>query len=320
MHAVPIRRLVLRVYAFLGSMRQTARVCSVSVASISRWLRRIEPLPYSGRTPMLSDAIVDSVQTFLTSATRFSSLEVVQFLEDKWKINASRQLAHCIVRRLGFTFKRTRKRYIGGKVHTATQSFFDSFDDSRSRGGCLVAVDESGFDQRVRPVYGYSFRGSQAIASVAPCKDRRRYNLLMAIHESGDSVSVLSDCPTTGESFASFISQLPYPAGTTVLLDNAAIHKTRRVRYIAALKGYRLLFTPPYSPEFNPIEMVFGVVKNAFYKARYHDKFRDDLKGVVERCVHEHATPTTIQGCFSHVTGLIRRRAHVAMGPQVTDA
>ena len=51
---------------------------------------------------------------------------------------------------------------------------------------------------------------------------------------------------------------MPPALWATILLDNAAIHKTPSVRAACQDKGYRLLFTPPYSPEFNPIEMVFG--------------------------------------------------------------
>ena len=38
------------------------------------------------------------------------------------------------------------------------------------------------------------------------------------------------------------------------------------VKQTIADKGYVALFVPPYSPEFNPIELVFGVIKNSFYR------------------------------------------------------
>jgi transposase len=41
----------------------------------------------------------------------------------------------------------------------------------------------------------------------------------------------------------------------------------------ASMKGYGLLFIPPYTPEANPIELIFGVLKNAYYKLRYQPDF-----------------------------------------------
>lgn len=65
-----------------------------------------------------------------------------------------------------------------------------------------------------------------------------------------------------GPRFANSINDLPFPRGTVLVLDNASIHKCAIARKISADKGYKLLFTPPYTPEFNPIEMMFGIIKN----------------------------------------------------------
>ena len=66
------------------------------------------------------------------------------------------------------------------------------------------------------------------------------------------------------------------------MLDNASIHKTQDLRAVVLNKGYHLLFTPPYSPEFNPIELVFGQIKNAFYKSRKGSDFniRENIKSL----------------------------------------
>ncbi len=69
-------------------------------------------------------------------------------------------------------------------------------------------------------------------------------------------------------------------------------------------KGFDPLFMPPYSPEYNPIELVFGVIKNSFYRLRYSDGF-SSLLDATRRCVQEKTTPSTIRGCFGHVERLI---------------
>jgi transposase len=304
MYMTPFREAVLRVYSFFGSMRKTAAICGVSVASVSRWSKQLAPKQRVARSVTLGDAIVESVGIFLRSRLCCSSLDVVQFIRETWRIDVSRQLAHCVIRRLGFTYKRTRKRGGGAVIRKATTEFLTAFQRAAA-AGTLVSVDESGFDQRCRPVYGYAPSGSLAIAEVIPCRDRRRYNLLMALHASGSHVYTLRDVTTTGDAFADFLDSLPYPPATTLLLDNAAIHRTARVREVAGRKGYALLFTPAYSPEYNPIELVFGSIKNAFYRERYSPQFGHDLRGAVERCVALRATPQTVRGSFDHVARLV---------------
>jgi transposase len=133
----------------------------------------------------------------------------------------------------------------------------------------------------------------------------------MAIHgTSGASHRVITANPVNGTTFSQFILGLPFGNGTVVLLDNAAIHKTALVRAAAMVKGFTLLFMPPYSPEFNPIELVFGVIKKAFYAARYDHGPTYDLLRTVESASLHHSNARTIVGCFRHVNGIIRQAWH----------
>jgi len=84
-------------------------MCGVSAASISRWAKQLHPKKRLFPRPVTSDALVASVDSFMRSKTRCSSREVVDHILTTWEITISRQLAHCIIRRLGFTFKRIRK-------------------------------------------------------------------------------------------------------------------------------------------------------------------------------------------------------------------
>ena len=62
----------------------------------------------------------------------------------------------------------------------------------------------------------------------------------------------------------------PYPARYSVLiLDNASIHKSQYLRVICEEKGIRLEFLPPYSPDFNPIEIAFSTIKQYLQRNRY---------------------------------------------------
>ena len=206
------------------------------------------------------------------------------------------------------SFKRTRKRGRSKlKDKFDMQSFFATFEEAYSNN-TLVAIDESGFDQRAVPLYAYAPRGVPAIVEWSTCPDHRRYSLLMSIHQSGHSLNHIYSDPINGDSFADFISSLHYPRGTTLLLDNASIHKTRRVREIATNNGYNLLFTPPYCPEYNPIELVFGIVKKYFYSLRYSAKGYQ-LLDAIEEAIDAKASVKHVNNCFKHVHSIISQEA-----------
>jgi transposase len=71
-----------------------------------------------------------------------------------------------------------------------------------------------------------------------------------------------------GITFLEYFKELNLKRQTIVLLDNASIHKTKELREYCKDRDIELLFTPPYSPWFNPIELYFSNVKRQYYKTQ----------------------------------------------------
>lgn len=57
--------------------------------------------------------------------------------------------------------------------------------------------------------------------------------------------------------------------GQTVIMDNASFHKNHKTRELIEAAGCKLLYLPPYSPDLNPIENVWAVIKS-YYKTFKH--------------------------------------------------
>jgi len=51
------------------------------------------------------------------------------------------------------------------------------------------------------------------------------------------------------------------PAGSVIILDNASWHRRKVLTALAEAAGCRIIFLPPYSPDFNPIEQVWAILK-----------------------------------------------------------
>ena len=304
MYPIAFREAAIRVYVFLGSLRKAAAALGIGVASLCRWVQHLTPCERASIPVKMSVVIQESIHAFMKADTCLSAVSVVDHVKQRFGVQISRQLAHSVIRRLGYTYKRTRKRGHSLRVHAALPIFLKRF---MAVEGILVAVDESGFDQRATPVYGYAPSGQHAIVKFRPCSDRRRWSLLMAVSSDGSHSYTLDHGSVKGDAFAAFIASLPHPSGTTILLDNASIHKTKSVVKAAADKGYSFLFTPPYCPEYNPIELVFGVVKQAFYKLRYSSTFPTgpSIRPAIVQSVAAGASRSGVAGSFRHVRRLV---------------
>ncbi|RWM40544.1 MAG: transposase, partial [Mesorhizobium sp.] len=89
-----------------------------------------------------------------------------------------------------------------------------------------------------------------------------------------------------GSAFLAYAEQVLAPElhpGDIVVMDNLPAHKISGVREAIEKLGARLLFLPPYSPDFNPIEMAFSKLKALLRKAA--TRTIDELWSVVANCL-----------------------------------
>ena len=78
------------------------------------------------------------------------------------------------------------------------------------------------------------------------------------------------DGPIDRNAFETYVNKVLVPELTTgdiVVMDNLSSHKGTRVREMIEAAGAKLLYLPPYSPDFNPIEMAFSKLKALLRKA-----------------------------------------------------
>jgi transposase len=103
-----------------------------------------------------------------------------------------------------------------------------------------------------------------------PHGHRKTTTLVAGLRLDGMVAPMVLDGPINGEWFEAYVAQVLLPtlrAGDVVIMDNLSSHKRVSVREMIEAKGARLRFLPPYSPDFNPIEMAFSKLKALLRKA-----------------------------------------------------
>jgi DDE superfamily endonuclease len=155
--------------------------------------------------------------------------EIVEEIKTSFQMTISKQLVHLIIKRLGYSFKRIRKRGQSKKKDQLIVEFKNAYKQIPA-GTRIFAIDESGFDNRPLPIYGYALRGQQAILEYKPSTDRKHYSLLMGITNDGSKNYTIFDVSVNSYLFNEFIESLDVPEGSYILLDNASIHKSKYLK------------------------------------------------------------------------------------------
>jgi len=107
------------------------------------------------------------------------------------------------------------------------------------------------------------------------------------------------DSAMNGPAFLAYVEQVLAPTlspGDIVVMDNLPAHKPAAVREAIEATGADLLFLPPYSPDFNPIEMAFSKLKSFLKKTAARTK--EDLWDAIGRGI-DTFTPTECQNYFA---------------------
>ncbi len=133
----------------------------------------------------------------------------------------------------------------------------------------LVFIDETGASTKMTRAYGRSLRGQRCVASI-PYGHWKTTTFTAGLRLNGMVAPMELDGPMFGDAFIAYIEQVLVPElakGDIVVMDNLPAHKVTGVKQAIENAGASLLYLPPYSPDFSPIEMAFAKLKAHLKKA-----------------------------------------------------
>ncbi|MGO6703129.1 IS630 family transposase, partial [Rhizobium ruizarguesonis] len=137
----------------------------------------------------------------------------------------------------------------------------------------LIFIDETGLSTKMARLRGRAIRGERCRAGV-PHGHWKTTTFTGALRLTGMTAPFVYDGAMNGNVFLAYVEQVLLPTlqtGDVVVMDNLPAHKTAGVRDAIERAGAKLMFLPPYSPDFNPIENAFSKLK-AMLRARAERK------------------------------------------------
>lgn len=268
---------------------------------------RSRPGPGKLITPPIRRALHDQL---LHQSDLFLS-EMVAFLQREFQVEVSPETVRRELVAMGWSRKITRR--VAQERNAELRDFY-LHTISAFHSYQLIFVDESSCDRRC----AFRRRG-WAPRGVTPVQTARfqrgpHYQILPAYTQEGILLSRVYEGTTDATIFTNFIEQLlhhcqPFPQPRSVLImDNASILHSQQVRDLCAAAGVQLVFLPPYSPDLNPIELWFSVLKNRIKQVwlAHTDDPTLDFRALLEQCVDTISLDVvTAEGHFRHANILV---------------
>lgn len=133
----------------------------------------------------------------------------------------------------------------------------------------LVFIDETGTSTNMARLRGRARRGERLVGKI-PHGHWKTTTFVAGLRSDALTAPCVIDGPMNGNTFLAYVEQILAPSlkpGDIVVLDNLSAHKVAGVREAVEAAGARVLYLPPYSPDFNPIEQLFAKIKALLRKA-----------------------------------------------------
>ena len=149
------------------------------------------------------------------------------------------------------------------------------------------------------PLYGWGEK-SERVNDYVPDLRFKRESLIAALSLDGISAPMAYKGTLDGDLFGSYVVNVLAPTlseGDVLVLDSLSVHKVRGVLRPLWGKGVWIVFLPVYSPDLNPIELVWSKMKAMIRKLR--TKTETELQVALAKAI-EWITSDDIKGYFKH--------------------
>ena len=163
----------------------------------------------------------------------------------------------------------------------------------------MIFIDETWAKTNMTRLRGRAPRG-QRLIDKTPHGHWQTTTLIAALGLEGIRCSTVVDGAVNGDVFEAFVEQVLVPQlepGDIVVMDNLSSNKRDRIRELIETRQAKLAYLPPYSPDLNPIELVFSKIKQQLrsLKTRTQDALWQSMQAVLDT-----VTPSDAVNCYRH--------------------
>jgi len=258
--------LKTRVVNYYRTNRSTVRAVStifaVSPASVNRWVNGVHmnSSPPPREYPSKYAIVVPLLKILLQNDPACMLKIMVSKISSEHHINIGKSSLSEYLKSINYSRKKFRKRTI---TNNNTPEIKTAFKEQMMQRGYdnIISLDEVGFQLNMMPGYGRSAKGSRCTLN-STRRGHINYSAIFAVSTTGVVNWQLYDSAINGEKFIDYLNNSKQAfSNRHILMDNLRLHHSHVVLDLLAANNSVPIFTPPYSPELNPVEELFSMLK-----------------------------------------------------------
>ncbi|MEL6748461.1 MAG: IS630 family transposase [Pseudomonadota bacterium] len=275
-YSTDLRERVIAAVSAGASCHQAADRFGVAPSTAIRWVGRWRKTGQSTPSPMGGDrrSRLEAEKDWLLArlaATPDMTLEDLRGdLARERDLVVGYGTVWRFVRRHGLSFKKTVLAVEQNRADIVSSRIAFLASRAELDPDRLVFIDETWTKTNMLTQRGWAPRGTR-LPGRTPHGHWKTFTFLAGLRTTGVTAPCLVDGPINGALFRAYVRKFLVPTlapGDVVILDNLGSHKSQAVHDAVASAGAKLLFLPPYSPDLNPIEMLFSKMKAMLRRAR----------------------------------------------------
>lgn len=231
-----------------------------------------------------TDNVKKYINSYMSNNKFIKINEIIKYIKKNFNITLKKSTTYSIINKLKYSYKKVRINKILIKDidehNTKVKNFKEMINKKISDGEEIYSLDESAFYINMVNEYGWSKKGERCIHN-RETRERKRFSLELLISNKSVIKYKIYEGSVYATQLNAFLNEVDIKDKTNIILDNARIHTANIIK-----KGKyynNLIYNVPYSPETNPIEMVFSKIKNYVKKEDNSTKqklFQNIINGI----------------------------------------
>ncbi len=307
------------VYYFDGiNLTEIEKILNIGKGTISKWIKKfkeegdvLQTKEKTGRPSLINNEVEDLINESLKSNPSLTQIELTQIIKEKLKINISKTTVQAYLSNIGeyklpFQIPLLSAKNREKRVEYAQFHLNDQFSN-------VIFSDESRFEMNSNRKKIFVFKGDERPRKT---KLNPNYSIMVwgAISKRGKISLTFVEDTMNKEKYIEVLNNFLLPSASIVFgnrtwrfqQDNAPCHKAYLVKNWLNENVPKVLWHPPQSPDLNPIEMIWGIMKG--YVEKSNPGSKAELKDAIYHA-WQKVTKEMCINCIDHV----RKNLHLVI-------
>ena len=248
-----------------NSLRYIETNFGISKSTLHRWVNNIDNKKENQLNKYKSNILIIEFIKRSLDHNPFQTLDILNLkIFNKFKVSLSKSTISNYLKIIGYSKKKIIKRLYTKslKDHILNRKIIKKKLKKLNKDN-IICIDESGITRNLYGNSGWCKKNNRLVSHISTKVIPNQYSLIMTISNKQIlKYELYKQQAINTDLYYIFLKELlKNIKNKYILMDNVSFHKSKRIKELIEETNNKILFIPPYSPDFNPIEEVFSKMK-----------------------------------------------------------